>query len=133
MVSAREILSASYPASPDTVATARDAVVEFASTRGASGQELHAIRLAVSEAVTNAVIHAYRGSAGEIEVTAGFAGGELWVLVSDDGCGFQMPSPTPGQGWGMPLIAHASDELTIAERAAGGTEVRMRFEIGGDR
>jgi anti-sigma regulatory factor (Ser/Thr protein kinase) len=106
------------------------AVGELASRNGATGSQLESIRLAVSEAVTNAIVHGYDEGSGTIHLTAAFAAGELWVLVCDEGCGFQAPSAHPGLGWGMPLIAHASDEFAIAERAYGGTEVRMRFAIG---
>jgi stage II sporulation protein AB (anti-sigma F factor) len=129
VVTLEENLSRSYPAVSGSVAPARGAVVELAARNGASEGQLDLIRLAVSEAVTNAVVHGYRGSGGKIQVIAALASGELWVLVSDEGCGFQTPSQCPGLGWGMPLIAHASDEFAITERAYGGTEVRMRFAL----
>jgi anti-sigma regulatory factor (Ser/Thr protein kinase) len=130
VVTAEENLTLSYPAASSSVGPARGAVVELAGRSGATELQLEAIRLAVSEAVTNAIVHGYNRGSGTVYVTAALASGELWVLVSDDGCGFQSPSPNPGLGWGMPLIAHASDEFAIAERAYGGTEVRMRFVIG---
>jgi anti-sigma regulatory factor (Ser/Thr protein kinase) len=132
VVTVEENLTLSYPASSSSVGSARGAVVEFAACHGASEEQLESIRLAVSEAVTNAIIHGYNDRRGTIHVTAALASGELWVLVSDDGGGFQSPSEHPGLGWGMPLIAHASDEFVIAERAYGGTEVRMRFTVGAD-
>ena len=127
-----EDLTLSYPASSGSVAAARGAVVDFAARNGATDAQLESIRLAVSEAVTNAIIHGYHDCDGTIQVTAALAAGDLWVLVADDGDGFQKPSPHPGLGWGMPLIAHASDEFVIAERAYGGTEVRMRFAVCDD-
>ena len=54
---------------------------------------------------------------------------ELWVLVSDDGCGYRASSQVPGLGWGLTLIAKLSEEYVITERGTGGTEVRMRFPI----
>jgi len=76
------------------------------------------------------VLHAYDGKdSGEIHVTAEVAAQELWVLIADDGCGFQAPARNPGLGWGLPLIAHMSERLEIAERADGGTEIRMRFPL----
>jgi anti-sigma regulatory factor (Ser/Thr protein kinase) len=122
-------LDLSYPAASGSVALARGAVVALAARSGASRAKLDAIRLAVSEAVTNAIVHGYDGDDGTVRLTAGLASGELWVLVSDNGGGFQTASRAPGLGWGMPLIAHASDGFVIAERAYGGTEVRMTFLI----
>jgi anti-sigma regulatory factor (Ser/Thr protein kinase) len=109
----------------------RHEVSEFAATNGAVDSELEAVRIAVSEAVSNAVLHAYREDPGEVHVTAAVSDGGLWVLVADDGCGFQTPAERPGLGWGLALIAHAADELVLAERVGGGTEVRMRFAVGG--
>ena len=122
-------VSGSYPAEPDTVPQARTQIGDFAAAGGVGGEALHAIRLAVSEAVTNAVRHAYRGGTGLVYVTAAQVPGEFVVLVSDDGCGYRTPAENPGFGWGMAVIADATDEFVIAERGSGGTEVRMRFRI----
>lgn len=123
-------MSQFYPAVAESVPRARNDVVAFAVRRGASEAQVAAIRLAVSEAVSNVVVHAYDGGEpGEIHVTAEIAARELWVLISDEGRGFQAPARTPGLGWGLPLIAHMSDRLEIAERAEGGTEIRMRFAL----
>lgn len=127
MVPTRESLERSYPAVAESIRLVRVAAAAMAATHGFAEERLEAIRLAVSEAVTNAVRHAYPDGEGEIHLVAGIAGGELWVLIADDGCGFQTRSRIPGLGWGMPLIAHASDEFTIADRSHGGTELWMRF------
>jgi len=124
-----------FPARSAAVATARTAVVEFAARSVGDRARLEAIGVAVSEAVTNAVVHAYPDAhlhpdrEPEVRVTARLAGGELWVLVADQGCGFQTRSRNPGLGWGLPLIADACDVVTIAELSDGGTEVRMQFRI----
>ena len=122
-------VSESYPAQPDAVPAARAQIGDFASDAGVAGEALHAIRLAVSEAVTNAVRHAYRGETGLVYVTAAQVPGEFVVLVSDDGCGYQTPAENPGFGWGLAVIADATDEFVITERGSGGTEVRMRFRV----
>jgi anti-sigma regulatory factor (Ser/Thr protein kinase) len=130
-----EGIDCAYPAKPSAVRLARAAVVEFAGASIGDPARLEAVGVAISEAVTNAVVHAYQDGhldpdrEPQVRVTARLAGGELWVLVADDGCGFQTQSRTPGLGWGLPLIADACDGLTIAERAEGGTEVRMRFDL----
>jgi anti-sigma regulatory factor (Ser/Thr protein kinase) len=98
------------------------------------GQRLEAVRLAVSEALANAVVHAYSERPGSIQVTAAVAADELWVLISDDGCGMHPRTDSPGLGLGLALIAQVSDSLEIISRGIGGTEVRMRFtlETAGD-
>jgi stage II sporulation protein AB (anti-sigma F factor) len=123
--------SRSYPAMRESVWVVRHEVTEFAATNGAADSELESIKIAVSEAVANSVVHAYRAEPGEVHVTAAVSDAGLWILVADDGCGFQAPAREPGLGWGLALIAHAADEFVLAERVGGGTEVRMRFTLGG--
>ena len=125
-----EELSESYLAVAESVPHARLAVTQFAARSGITGEPLDDIRLAVTEAATNVVKHAYPDlTTGVFYVTAAIAGEELWVLVSDDGCGYRASSRIPGLGWGLTLIAKLSEEYVIIERATGGTEVRMRFPI----
>jgi serine/threonine-protein kinase RsbW/stage II sporulation protein AB (anti-sigma F factor) len=84
----------------------------------------------VSEAVTNAVIHAYReGEPGRFHVTAAVAGDELWVLIGDDGRGLRAWNDRGGLGIGLSLISGLSDDFSIVTRASGGTEVQMRFDL----
>jgi anti-sigma regulatory factor (Ser/Thr protein kinase) len=130
LLTPQRMLDETYPARAESVGLARDDVVGFASREGATEGQLQRIRLAVSEAATNAVRHAYPEGSGAFHVTATAVEGELWVLVTDDGCGHQAPPANPGLGWGLALIAHVSQEFILAERSEGGTEARMRFPIG---
>jgi stage II sporulation protein AB (anti-sigma F factor) len=132
MVCARQGLSESYSAVPGSLAVGRRAVTALAVEAGATREELDAVRLATSEALTNAIVHAYHDRPGEIHVTAAVAGRELWVLVADDGQGLRPHGGRSGLGLGLTLIAQACDELTIVKRSNGGTELRMRFRLGGD-
>lgn len=120
-----------YPAAVESVPLARDAVVTFAATAGAAPEQLEAIRLAVSEAMTNAVKHAYGDDSGQIEVAATLASGELWVLIADDGCGLRADARSDGLGLGLglALIALASDSFTIVRRSSGGIEVQLTFVL----
>jgi len=132
VLAARETFTARYPAVAESVGRARRAVAGYAAECGAAARQLDAVRLSVSEALTNAIVHAYPGRSGEIRVLAGYTGGELWIVVSDDGRGLRAPSPTPGLGLGLALIAEVADEFEVAERDDGGTEARMCFRLGGD-
>jgi len=123
-------LNESYPAVPASLGRARRAVSALAVEAGATGAQIDAIRLATSEALTNAIVHAYDHSSGEIHVTAGVVGDELWLLVADDGDGLRHGGGKSGLGLGLTLIAQACEDLTIVKRSAGGTEVRMRFLLG---
>jgi anti-sigma regulatory factor (Ser/Thr protein kinase) len=126
-------LSESYPAVPGSLATARRAVVALAVEAGATREQIETIRLATSEALTNAIVHAYGDDPGEIHVTAALASDELWLLVADDGDGLRPHGRGSGLGLGLALIAQACEELTIVKRSTGGTELRMRFRLGSGR
>ena len=126
----RDALNESYPAVPEAVPAVRRALTAVAAGAGAGGERREEIRLAVSEAVTNAVIHAYRdGEAGRFHVTAAVVGDELWVLIGDDGRGLHAGNDSGGLGIGLSLISRLSDDFSIVTRASGGTEVQMRFDL----
>jgi anti-sigma regulatory factor (Ser/Thr protein kinase) len=136
MLAPGESFSASYPAVPESVPSARTALTTFASEAGAAGERLDAIRLAASEAVTNAVMHAYvkghradRHDSGAIHVNASYVEGEVWLLVADAGTGLRARTNSPGLGLGLALIAQLADDLQILSRGTGGTELRMRFRL----
>jgi anti-sigma regulatory factor (Ser/Thr protein kinase) len=125
-----ESLNERYPAVPDSVPRARKELSAFAIRAGATGEQLEGIRLVVSEAVSNAVLHAYEGEKGEIQVTAAVLPGELWILVADEGAGLRAErSENRGLGLGLGWMAQFSDGLTLLTRSSGGLEVRLRFEL----
>jgi serine/threonine-protein kinase RsbW len=131
MQSVTQSLSVTYEAKPESVAHARFAVSEFATEAGATAEQVDAVRLAVSEAVTNAVLHAYRDGAGPIQVTAALATTELWILVADEGGGMQPQADRPGLGLGLGLISQVCDNMAIVPRSGGGIEVQIRFRLEG--
>ena len=122
-------LQQTYPAVPDSVRAARRALTRFAAGAGASNEQVEAVRLATSEALTNAVKHAYPHSEGNVRITAGVAGGELCVLVADDGCGIRPHVSHGGLGLGLTLIASLCDELQIVKRPSGGTGLWLWFKL----
>jgi anti-sigma regulatory factor (Ser/Thr protein kinase) len=127
-------LSESAAATPTSVPWARQLVGDFAAAAGLSGQRLEDVRLAISEAATNAVAYAYDGAPGELHVIAAVVPGELWLVIADDGHGMRArPSEARGLGLGLGLMAQLSDALTILARASGGVEVRMRFDLSDGR
>ena len=129
-MSCGDALNESFPAVPEAVPLARRALTEVAVAAGAVGERLDEVRLAVSEALTNAVVHAYHGGEpGRFQVTAAVASGELWVLISDDGRGLHAWNDSRGLGIGLSLISGLSDDFAIITRASGGTEVQMRFDL----
>jgi anti-sigma regulatory factor (Ser/Thr protein kinase) len=122
-------LNETYEASPGSVADGRAKLADFAANAGATPSQIDAVRLAASEAMTNSVLHAYSGGPGLIHVNAAVASGDLWILISDDGCGLRPRANRSGLGLGLGLISEVSDDFAIVSRATGGTEVRIRFNL----
>ncbi|HET9721382.1 MAG TPA: ATP-binding protein [Solirubrobacteraceae bacterium] len=118
-----------YPAVSRSVGDARNWAGEVAAGAGVAPDVVDSIRLAVSEAVTNAVLHAYGEEPGEVQLTLAVAEAEFWVLVADEGLGHQSTPSSPGLGWGLALIAEACQDFMITERSGGGTELRMGFPL----
>jgi anti-sigma regulatory factor (Ser/Thr protein kinase) len=123
-------LRETYLAIPSSVPSARHAIAECAAQAGATDEQLDAIELASSEALTNVVLYAYRAHTGHIYVTARAAGGEFWVLISDSGCGLHAGSDSNGLGLGLALISQLADGFSVVQRSTGGTELRLRFVLG---
>ena len=93
--------------------------------------DLAAVELAVSEAVTNAVLHGYRyrngaSAEGRVNVSVTADGEGVWVLVADDGLGMSPRDDSPGLGVGLRIIASLSDQLLIVQGETG-TRVHIRF------
>jgi anti-sigma regulatory factor (Ser/Thr protein kinase) len=114
-------------ATPAAVPGVRRAVVDFAELHGVGVPP--DVALAVSEAITNAVLHAYRdGDAGDVRVVACAEPDRLVVVVRDYGCGMKPNPESPGLGLGLSVIGRLVTELNI-ERPdeGGGTRLRMCF------
>jgi anti-sigma regulatory factor (Ser/Thr protein kinase) len=128
------LLELSLPAVPASCARARH---EVCAVLHGVRVDLAAVELAVSEAVTNAVVHAYRDRTGEIvdervgvRVTKDRQG--ICVGVADDGVGMSPRGDSPGLGLGLPMIERLSDELVILQGATG-TRLQMHFVFVPDR
>jgi anti-sigma regulatory factor (Ser/Thr protein kinase) len=111
-----------------SIARARDAVRRFARGCGANPNDL---ALAVSEAVTNALVHGYRDQgAGAIAVN-GYVDGDHCVLeVADHGVGMRPHAGIGGLGMGLPVISAIATSVEILSLDPG-TAIRMRFPVAG--
>jgi anti-sigma regulatory factor (Ser/Thr protein kinase) len=120
-----------FAAGRDAPRLARDAVCAYATAGGARDGVLGALKLCVSEAVTNAVVHGYRdGDArGRVMLRAQRVLDRLHVIVRDNGCGLVPRPDSPGAGLGLPMIAQLAHGLEIRVPEDGGTEVSMRFKL----
>ena len=121
----------SWPAVPDAVAALRHAVVEHARGAGVPEDALAGVRLAVSEAATNVVLHAYADEPepGPVHVRVVREDHTLRVIVRDDGRGMKPRPDSPGLGLGLPLIAQLAASLEVESPPEGGTEICMRFTL----
>lgn len=123
-------LTRQFVASAAQVGRVRREVRAHASQHGVVDCE--AVALAVSEAVTNALLHARpRGASLPcVELTAELRTGPVFVVtVADDGLGLRPRTDSPGAGLGLVLIEGLTDELDIASGAQG-TRVTMGFRVG---
>jgi anti-sigma regulatory factor (Ser/Thr protein kinase) len=109
----------------------RHAIAAFVRRLGADDDVVARVQLAVSEAVTNAVVHAFSElpAPGTLTVSAYAEGGDVLVLVGDDGAGMAARPDSPGLGIGLPLMTQLTQSLEFRERPGGGTEVAMRFSL----
>jgi serine/threonine-protein kinase RsbW len=120
----------SWPASPEHVGSVRRVVSAVARQAGAEDPVLDAVRLAVSEAVSNVIVHGYRETGrGAFTVTVERDGDHLQVTVRDDGCGMSPRMDSPGAGLGLPLIATLAESFSVSAPPDGGTEVCMTFPL----
>lgn len=118
------------PSDSSSIKEARDAVAPLAEQVGAP---VHDVKLAVSEAVSNAVVHAFRGrDAGSISIVASVDRDRLLVVVADDGTGMRPNLDSPGLGFGISLITALARDVRFDSTSQGLT-VSMSFEPAGER
>lgn len=121
---------------PRNQAFARDAVAAFCLELNPSLSDLSDVKTAVSEAVTNCTVHAYKQSAGIVTVECRIENGKLHIKVSDSGCGIDdiqkaiqpfytsLPSDERS-GMGFTIMQTFMDEFSVSSVKGGGTVVDM--------
>jgi serine/threonine-protein kinase RsbW len=100
---------ARVPGTPLGVQTLRREMAELAKECGMDAEGIADVRLAVTEAATNAVIHAYAEAEGELTVSAAVRQGELAIVIGDTGPGLVERDDSPGLGLGLSLIASVAE------------------------
>jgi anti-sigma regulatory factor (Ser/Thr protein kinase) len=120
------------PADPETVVIARQMVRGLVDYLDWGDESRNDISIAVTEACTNAVLHAYPDGGGEYAVRAWVERERLVVAIRDQGRGItpRVESPAAGLGLGLPLMLAIGDEVAFSSDADGATEVRMVFTPG---
>jgi anti-sigma regulatory factor (Ser/Thr protein kinase) len=117
------------PARAEGVGVVRQALTGVADALDFDATILADMKMAVTEACTNVVVHAYDDD-GLLEVEMLTAEDGLTIVVRDHGAGIQPRPARAGAnalGLGLPLIAALSDAFELRGSAGVGTEVRMTF------
>jgi anti-sigma regulatory factor (Ser/Thr protein kinase) len=116
------------PARPENVAVIRHVLGAFAEALRLPPDLVEDMRLAVTEACTNVVRHAYDVPAqGTIDVVIRPNDDRLEVIVSDQGAGICPSSDVAGPGLGLPMIAALADDLEISRDQSRGSRLAMSF------
>jgi serine/threonine-protein kinase RsbW len=124
-----ERLELRLEAIPTSIGVVRHEVVSFAERHMLA--EPGDVALAITEAATNAVVHAYRdGMAGTMRIVACAREDGLVVVVRDYGCGMQPNPDSPGLGLGLSVIGAVAHEMNIERPDDGGTRIRIHFRVG---
>ena len=141
---AENYIKLEFPSKSANEALARAAVAAFAAQLDPTLDELGDLKTAVSEAVTNAIVHAYPDSVGTVWLRARILDGDrLELTVKDKGRGIadvqqaRQPLFTTGgeerSGMGFTIMESFTDKLRVRSRPGAGTTVTMQRRIRGRR
>jgi serine/threonine-protein kinase RsbW len=126
------VVALTIPARPEYVALCRLALTGIARTRALAPELVADLKLALTEACSNSVRHAYEeGREGVVDVRYELGDDRISVEVTDDGSGFDPAVLKRAQeeldegGLGIAIISAVTDELEIGVRPEGGS--RLRF------
>lgn len=126
-----------FSACPENEQFARMVITAYLMDRNPTLDELEDVKTAVSEAVTNAIIHGYEDADGEVTLTCTKAGAQITVTVADQGKGigdierarepFYTTKPEAERsGMGFSFMEAFMDELQIDSSADTGTTITMK-------
>lgn len=120
------------PARAENIALIRHAFGALGEALDVDEELLSDVRLAVTEACSNVVVHAYaEEDPGPLEVLATIDDGALTVVVRDEGPGIAPHPDSPGLGLGLPLIASLAESVQLGQDEQERTEVCMTFSLAG--
>jgi serine/threonine-protein kinase RsbW len=119
------------PAKPEYITLCRLALTGLSRLRPLGDETLADLKLALTEACTNSIKHAYEGGEGSVQITYELSGDTLAIEVADEGRGFDHEPAADDEddltegGLGIAIIQAIADEFEIGPRAGGGS--RLRF------
>ncbi|MCI6499703.1 anti-sigma F factor [Lachnospiraceae bacterium HCP1S3_C3] len=142
MNSKREKLYLEIESKSENESLARVIVSAFAARLDPTLEEVSDIKTAVSEAVTNSVIHGYEGNEGIIKIECEIEKNILFVNISDEGVGiadvkqamqplFSTKKDEERSGMGFSFMEIFMDELNVESESGKGTKIMMKKIIGG--
>ena len=123
--------------------TARMLAAAFAMQADPTAEQLADLKTAVSEAVTNAIVHGYRNRQGKIYIGARlYADGTVWIRVRDTGCGIEdiekamtpLFTTAPEEeraGLGFAVMEAFCDRVAVSSRPGRGTSVILEKKMSG--
>lgn len=123
---------------------ARVSVAAFCTQLNPTLEEVADVKTAVSEAVTNAIIHGYGEQPGKIRIHCRTKGQEIYIDVCDEGAGiadvekameplFTTRPELERSGMGFAFMEAFMDELSVDSALGKGTRVHMKKVIGEGR
>ncbi len=131
-----------FPSFSENESLARSLAVSFSANASPTISQLADIKCAVSEAVTNCIVHAYKGEVGIIEmILRRHEDGVITVVVKDRGVGIEdikaakeplFTTDTTGErsGMGFAIMESMMDSLTVRSKPGVGTTVTMKLRVG---
>lgn len=134
-------IKCTFPAESRNESFARTLVSSFSTQLDPSVSEIGEIKTAVSEAVTNCIVHAYRGTRGKIELTVrAMENNILCIKIKDKGCGIEdvekamepLFTSAPEEeraGLGFAVMESFMDKVSVKSTPGKGTSVTMRRKI----
>lgn len=134
-------VSITLPALHGNEGFARAAVAAFCAPLSPTLEEINDIKTAVSEAVTNVIVHAYPGTSGNVELTVRiFDDRVIDIVVADQGTGmsnveearkpfFTTKSQEEHSGMGFTIMEAFTDKIEIFSETGRGTSISMRKEL----
>ncbi|MBQ3235289.1 MAG: anti-sigma F factor [Clostridia bacterium] len=121
-------------------AFARNTIASFILPLNPTLSELSDVKTAVSEAVTNAIVHGYPDAVGEIEILAEIDGQDIHIEISDDGVGiddlqkalepfYSTKLENERSGMGFTIMKTFMDSVSVNSQKNAGTKVIMSKKI----
>lgn len=133
------VVRLSIPARPEYISLCRLALSGLAAVRPFAEEELADLKLALTEACSNSVRHAYRdGADGHVHIAYELGGSRIAIEVVDDGAGFDPAVEAAGArelsegGLGIAIIRAIADEFALESREGSrGSRLRFAKVLGG--